>query len=63
LTNYAKIAAQKKRMLNNLIRKLDKTGSTDRTSAIAVFLALRDHTTNTDVVLSLNKEIDQWLKD
>ena len=49
------------RIVNDIIKKLDKTGSTDRTSASSR-PRTRTHE-NTKVVFSLNKAVNQWLKE
>jgi len=49
-------------MLNELFRKHNKTGLTDRTSGIAVVVAHGERT-KTLRSFSHNKAMDQWLKD
>jgi len=48
-------------MLNDLLRKLNITGSTDRISASGRPRSSPTHD-NSKVVSSLNKAINQWLK-
>jgi len=52
---------RKKRMLNDLIRKLAKAGSTNRTSAIGCSRSSRTHENSQAVFFSLNKAVGQWL--
>ena len=58
---------QKKKKLKDLMRKLDKTGSTDRTSTSGRPCSSRTHEnenfSSKRSLVSLNKAIEQWLRE